>query len=420
MKIAVTGATGYIGQQLITCIQQCGHQAIALSRKPPKTNCSWLAYDLYAEEIYLPQQADAIIHLAMNFDISSAQDIEREKQSTLRLLAAAQKSNLNFLLVSSQTASAQAATAYGKTKWELEKIVLAAGGNVARPGMVYGGELKGLFGTMTQFLARLPLAPWLIPAPQVQPIHVADLSLGLIAIVVNPVAAPRVFQLAGKEAIPFQEFMRSIARFRLDKTICLVPIPGFVINLAHVLLPQNKQLIQLRSLMTLPLMAIGNDLQDLGLNLRSLADGLFHSGDFNQRLLSREAHSLLSYLLGTKAPLYLVKRYLRAIACLQDGEPLQLAPVFYRFPWLLGCVNAGAIKNSAWRHEFSRRLDLATAIAEASPLGAAQFLRTGTTTSFFTSGLIAVKAIACELGQRILGLIVTPLLFRKSDGRHEH
>jgi len=50
-----------------------------------------------------------------------------------------------------------APTSYGKTKWEIEQLVLAARGYVVRPGQVYGGESNGLFGELIKFAKKSPI-----------------------------------------------------------------------------------------------------------------------------------------------------------------------------------------------------------------------------------------------------------------------
>lgn len=410
MKIAVTGATGYIGLQLLLQLRERGHEPIALSRSSPDFKCIWQHYDLHLEKLDLPEGIDAIIHLAMNFNVISTEDVEREKQAAVRLLEFSREHNIKFLFVSSQTASDKAMTLYGKTKWEIEQLVIAADGNIARPGMVYGGQLKGLFGGITQALSRLAIAPRILPPPLVQPIHVNDLSVGLINIVEGHFASSRLFRLASDRAIPFHHFLQLIGKFRINKKITLLPVPRFIINLAYLVLPNNKQVLQFRSLINLPLMSTANDLRDLALSLRSVPDGLFHSGDFKKRQLLLEAYSLLTYLLAERPSLSLVKRYLKASRYLALSDPLYLPPAFYKFPVLLGFINIHAIKDRCWAHKFIARLDLATAVAEASTIGATKYLRIKKPTSFILAGLNIVRIVSNEIFQRIFSLILTPIL----------
>ena len=423
MKIAVTGATGYIGTQLLIQLQAKGHEPIALSRTPPKFTCAWQYYDLHSDEIIFTEKVNGIVHLAMNFNLESAEDVAREKRATLKLLEACDKNSTTFLYVSSQTATKQATTLYGQTKWEIEQIVLAHGGKVVRPGMVYGGELKGLYGGMVQSLERTPVAPWIIPAPSVQPIHVADLCVGIITILESPASPTQIFELASEQKIPFDKFIHGIAKYRLQKKLIFLPIPVFAIKLLHFLLPGNKQVLQLCSLITLPPMSTGNQLKSLNLSLRSLPEGLFYSGDFQRRQLLIEAYSFLHYLLDETPPLSLVKTYIKAVKCISSGDPLHLPPLFYKFPFLLGFINPSTNKNKQFAKEFSVRLDFATAIAEASTLGARKFLRINKKRSFIASSIIIFKAVFMEIFQRLLGTFATPILLGKlpalKDSHHE-
>src|SRR5436190_1222713 len=63
------------------------------------------------------------------------------------------------VLVSSLAAFEGARSLYGRAKLELERAVLARGGVVLRPGVVFGVDAGGLFGSLARVIGRRPLVP---------------------------------------------------------------------------------------------------------------------------------------------------------------------------------------------------------------------------------------------------------------------
>jgi len=75
-----------------------------------------------------------------------------------------------------------------------------------RPGLVYGGEMKGLFGSIAQLVNRLPFLPQFYPSPKVQPIHIDDFVLCLIRILEGENYSYRIFSLGEKNQLPSINF----------------------------------------------------------------------------------------------------------------------------------------------------------------------------------------------------------------------
>ncbi len=119
-----------------------------------------------------------------------------------------------------------------------------------RPGLVYGGEEKGLFGQLCGIVERTPILPAFLPAAKVQPIHVDDLAAGLVE-----AAASRLrgsWQLASATPISLTQFIRLMARIRLRRRRVFFPVPSALLLAAEPLLrrfmSQGPDLTQLRAL----------------------------------------------------------------------------------------------------------------------------------------------------------------------------
>ncbi len=411
MKIAVTGATGYIGICFAKWADSEGHKIVALSRRRPEwVACDWIPYELSSKQpLALPIDTDAVLHLAMSKSPNDQLDGAQEVLAAGLLVQAAQKVSAKFIFVSSQTARPDAPTVYGRIKWRIEQNVLAARGWVVRPGQVYGGMPRGLFGELVKMVRHLPVLPAFMPAPKVQPIHVDDLAAGLLRIAERSDIPPGVLCLASPEPVSFTDFLHAIARSRLRLRRFFFPVPALIISTAIRLVREPLRtrigLERLRSLFDLPMMNTTHDLQRLGVQLRSLSSGMHPAGSARRRHLLLEGHALLAYVLRAQPGNAMLGRYVRAIEKLRGGVVLALPGPFVWWPALLALIDRGNRTETAWDKEFQWRLDAATVLAEASPLGARVFLGMGERYGFMSNLFLIARAIAFEASWRILGAL---------------
>lgn len=416
MWIAVTGATGYIGTCLTYLALKRGHDVSAVSRRKPISHASaWIPFNLLSEKtVVLPTEVTAIVHLAANTAEGNDFGEEQEVRAARILIKAAQNTGAKFIFVSSQTAHPDAPTAYGRIKWRIEREVLSAGGWVVRPGQVYGGDRRGLFGIMVMAIQFLPILPMFVPAPRVQPIHVGDLAEGLLRIAERRDALPGVYCLAAPEPVAFLKFLDEIAKSRLRCLRLFVPVPIIVINALAPVLGKSLQtrlgLDRLRSLFKLPVMETASDLKQLGLTLRPLRSGMHPSGDDRRRRLLREGRILLAYVLKELPTSIVLRRYIRAIEHLRGGRPMELPRFFLGNPLWLSLLDETAWANKAAGAEFSWRLDAATVLAETSPSGACHFLGLGCAHGVWSSLLSIVSAVACEGCWRMARALLFPVV----------
>jgi NADH dehydrogenase len=382
---------------------------------PSTFSTSQLPFDLSSNNfVVLPTNTDAVVHLAANTTHTNYLTGEREVVAARRLIKSAQEIGAKFIFVSSQTARADAPTIYGQTKWRIEQEVLSAGGWVIRPGQVYGGELRGLFGMLVKTVQQLPVLPAFVPAPEVQPIHVDDLAEGLLRIVERVDLPSGIFCLGAPEPVPFSKFLDEIAKSRLRCWRGFLPVPVVVINALIFALGKTLRtqlgLERLHSLFDLPVMDTASDLKQLGLALRPLRSGMHPSGNDRRRCLLREGRALLTYILKEPPGSAVLRRYIRAIERLRDGPALGLPRVFLDYPIFLSLLDETAWADKAVGIEFTWRLDAATMLTEANPSGAYRFLGLGCEHGMLSSLLSITNAVACEVFWRMLRALFFPLL----------
>ena len=109
---------------------------------------------------------------------------------------------------------------------------------------------------------------------------------------------PGILCLASSEPVSFTRFLTAIASARVRRQRWLVPVPVILIQAVGRLLGKRLRVRlgfeRLNSLFDFPLMDTANDLQRLGLSLRSLHSGMHPSGDDRRRRLILEGKALLT------------------------------------------------------------------------------------------------------------------------------
>lgn len=416
MKLVITGASGYIGAHVARLARKRGYQVLAASRRQPAmADLPWIPFDLTSTvPIELPKGTDAIIHLAALTASAHHIGAEQELLAAQALLAASKKVSAKFIFVSSQTARPDAPTSYGRNKWRIEREVLEGGAWVARPGQVYGGEEKGLFGVIVRTVRLLPILPAFLPAPSIQPIHVDDLSAALLRIAESSDIPSGVFCLGSPHPVTFTAFLAAIAKRRIRRLRCFFPMPTALISLFSVLAANSWQVRlgfgRLRSLIELPYMETEADLQRLGLSLRSLDSGMHPSGDDKRRRLLLEGGALCSYLMKASPGIGVRRRYVRAIEQLRGGKPLDLPRISLMLPISLALLDGrGEPIGRRWE-ELDWRFDTALRLVEATPQGAIRFLGKVQGRGLVMSGLQIMRILIGEMFWRVLRFFIKPLL----------
>jgi nucleoside-diphosphate-sugar epimerase len=186
--VAVTGATGFVGQALLSAATRAKLDVRALTRRKQRlrSGVEWLPGDLADTDALrrLMDGASAVIHIAGVVNAPDAAGFdEGNVHGTMRVVEAAHAMGVQRIVhVSSLAAREPQLSMYGASKLRGEKLVRASGldWTVVRPPAVYGPrdtEMLELFR-----LARRGVMP-LPPDGKLSIIHVADLAQLLIALV---------------------------------------------------------------------------------------------------------------------------------------------------------------------------------------------------------------------------------------------
>ncbi|HUH77649.1 MAG TPA: NAD-dependent epimerase/dehydratase family protein [Devosia sp.] len=185
--IAITGATGFVGQSLLDRAGEAGIgvQALARNAQDKRNGVTWVPGDLDDKKALarLCNGAEAIIHVAAVVNAHDPSGFEAcNVTGTLNVIEAARKAGVRRLVfVSSLSAREPGLSAYGQSKARAERLVKASGldWTIVRPPAIYGPRDRELFELFRS-------AKWgVIPTPKdgkTSLIHVDDLARLLLTL----------------------------------------------------------------------------------------------------------------------------------------------------------------------------------------------------------------------------------------------
>ena len=187
MKIALTGATGFVGGHLLRRLVEAGHEVRALTRRPrgPEAGVEWIAGDLADHDALarLVEDSDAVIHVAgvLNAPDCAGFDAGNVAGTAAMIEAATTAGVRRFVHVSSLAAREPKLSLYGESKARSEVLVTASPlpFAIVRPPAVYGpgdSETLDLFRMAKKGVVLMP------PAGRLSLIHVDDLARLLVTL----------------------------------------------------------------------------------------------------------------------------------------------------------------------------------------------------------------------------------------------
>lgn len=237
--VAVTGATGFVGQAVLDQAVEQGIAVRALARRPQQARpgVEWIQGDLddTAALARLVDRVEAVIHIAGVVNAPDAAGFAVSNVGgTLNVVTAAMLAGTpRFVQVSSLSAREPQLSAYGASKLKGEKVVMAnpLDWTVVRPPAVYGPrdrELLELFRFAKAGIVPLP------PHGRMAAIHVDDLARLLLALVPGGEdVSHKLFE--PDDGHPGGWTHKSFARaigWAVGKRITPLPLPAFALRAA--------------------------------------------------------------------------------------------------------------------------------------------------------------------------------------------
>jgi NADH dehydrogenase len=216
--IVITGATGFVGEEVVKQAREAGYPVRAIVREPDRAR--WLT-DRYGVELfhgnvlYAPsidgamKDAKCVIHLVGIIYEWKENTFERvHAQATKNVIDEAKKAGVKrFVHMSALGVRENARSRYQQSKWAGEEFVRKGGlaWTIFRPSFIYGARDKGI-NTLAGLVRRLPFIPVLGSGnSKIQPISVENVAKAFVGAIRNDESISKIYDLCGPEAFTWNE-----------------------------------------------------------------------------------------------------------------------------------------------------------------------------------------------------------------------
>lgn len=226
MKVFLTGATGFVGNEVLRQLVAAGHEVRALVREGSEGKLAVLDnVEVHHGDATDPATlagalvgCDAVIHLIGIIREFPDRGVTFERlhvEATGNVLAAAQEQGVRrYLHMSSNGTGPTGTTGYHRTKWQAEVAVRGSGldWTIFRPSLIFGpgGEFVSM---LADLIRKTPLVPVIGDGKyRMQPVAVAQVAESFVRALNMPETIGQTYHLGGGESYSYDEILELTGR----------------------------------------------------------------------------------------------------------------------------------------------------------------------------------------------------------------
>ena len=232
MKVFLTGATGYVGRQIVRDLVKIGHSVFALVRKGSeeklpdevKGKITIISGDIHASDSYRAslRECEVVINLPGLLKEFPGEGITFEGVhylATKSLVDAAKGAGATrFIQMSALGVREGARPIYQETKFRAEEYLIASGlrWTIFRPSLMFGNEKEGFTNFMTVVRDLLMMAPIVVPVLgdgkyRLQPVAVRNVSEGFVKALTTESSIAKRYDVAGPDRYTYNELLDMVS-----------------------------------------------------------------------------------------------------------------------------------------------------------------------------------------------------------------
>jgi uncharacterized protein YbjT (DUF2867 family) len=228
--VLVTGASGFIGSHLCGALERAGHRVRAMTRHPDSYTGAGtpIAGDVGKPDTLQAPLAGVRAAYYLVHSLESAQFERLDAQAARAFGAAAAEAGLDRIIyLGGLGADGQQLSPHLRSRRAVEGLLGQAGVpvTVLRAAVVigHGGISWEITRQLVDHLPAMITPRWV--KTRTQPIALADVVRYLMAVLTEPEAAGKVYEIGGPEVLRYVDMLQRAAKIQHRRALPVLPVP---------------------------------------------------------------------------------------------------------------------------------------------------------------------------------------------------